>query len=81
MLSISAALLAVIIGCSHPLEVDVPAGYTGKVTVFCNRLAEVNQPIKVGADGAAPNAVCPRSRATLTIVRAGQPIQPAGEPH
>ena len=81
VLPASAVLLAVIIGCSHPLEIDLPAGYTGKVSIFCERFAESEQPIKVAADGTAPNAVCPRSRETLTVIRGGQAIQTAGEPH
>ncbi len=74
-------LLAVIIGCSHPLEIDLPPGFTGKVSIFCERLAEGGQPIRVGTDGTASKATCPRSREALTIVRGGQAIQPSGEPH
>ncbi len=79
-LALTASLLAVIIGCSHPLEIDVPAGYTGKVTVLCERLAEDGRTIQVGADGMANRAVCPRSRRTLTVVRDGQALKPSGEP-
>ncbi len=81
ILPATAVLLAAIIGCSHPLEVDLPPGYTGKVTVFCDRLADTSEPIRVGVDGMSPKAVCPRSREALTVVRGGQAIQPAGEPH
>ena len=79
-LPLAAGLLAVIIGCSHPLEVDVPAGYTGKVTVLCDRFAEDGRPIQVGADGNAMKAVCPRSRQTLVVVRGGQAIKPTSDP-
>lgn len=80
LMASTAALLAAVIGCSHPLQVEVPPGYTGKVTVFCSRLAEDNGPIRVGADGFAQKAVCPRSRQALTVLRGGQAIRPVGEP-
>ncbi|GAA3751034.1 hypothetical protein GCM10022270_06710 [Terriglobus aquaticus] len=74
-------MLAAVIGCSHPLEVDLPPGYTGKVSVFCDRLADTSEPIQVGADGTAPKAVCPRSRQALSVVRGGQAIQPSTVPN
>lgn len=75
-----AVLLAASIGCSHPLQIELPPGYTGKVSIFCDRLAGTGETIRVGADGTAPNAVCPRSRQPLSIVRNGQPVQPNSAP-
>lgn len=79
-LAAAAALLAAIIGCSHPLEVDLPSGYTGKVSIFCDRVGDIDRPVAVAADGTAPHAVCPRSRQPITVLRGGQVIQPASEP-
>jgi hypothetical protein len=80
-LPVSAVLLAAVIGCSHPLEIDLPPGYTGKVSIFCERLADGSEPIRVGTDGTAPKATCPRSRQALSIVRGGQAIQPSSVPN
>lgn len=81
LFAFTVALLAVVIGCSHAVQIDVPTGYTGKVTVLCDRFADVARPIAVGADGVARQATCPRSRQSITVVRDGKAIPTVGDPH
>lgn len=81
VIAFSTFLLNATTGCSHPLEVDLPTGYTGKVTVYCDRLVANVPPIKVDLDGNAPKAACPRSPRQLTAVRNGVVVEPLGKPH
>lgn len=73
-------LFAVVVGCSHPLEVDLPADFHGHVTVLCDRFTRDAQPIHAGSDGMARGATCPRSQTDLVVVRGGQPVKPAQLP-
>lgn len=74
-------LLLAVAGCSHALEVDVPAGFHGHVTVLCEALDRSGKPIHVGADGTAPKAVCPPAQTSLTLMRGGEPVKLNGRPH
>ena len=80
LLPASAVLLTAGIGCSHPIQVDLPPGYTGKVSIFCESFSDSGEIIRVGQDGVAPKAACSRSREAISIVRGGQPVQPVSEP-
>ena len=71
----AACLFAAAIGCSHPQEIDLTPGYTGKVTVLCDRFSDDSRPIQVDADGIARKATCPRSREPITVVRDGKAMQ------
>ncbi len=74
--------LIVAVGCSHPLVVEVPVGYTGHVAILCERFGgEEVPPIQVAADGSAHGALCPHSRRAISVVSGGKPIQPLGKPH
>lgn len=76
------AVLVVVLGCSHSLEIDLPAGFAGRVSIFCERIGSAElAPIKIGADGSAPHAACPRSRQAITVLRNGQLVHLVDEPH
>lgn len=80
LLPCAVVLLTAIGGCSHPLEVDVPAAYHGHVTIPCEQLDRMNKPIHVDMNGIAEKAVCPRSQTSLVVVRGGSPVQPGSPP-
>lgn len=74
-------LLTAVSGCSHPLEIDVPNGYRGRVIVLCEEFEGAPKPIQVGKDGMARHAGCPRSQTNLVVVRNGTPVRPGSQPH
>ncbi len=68
-------------GCSHPLEVDVPANVHGRVIVMCESFSAAASPIRVNAEGLAEHAACPTSQSSLVVVRDGQPVKPVSSPN
>ena len=77
---VGSASLLMVGGCSRSLEIDLPAGYHGHVAIFCEQLTRSSRPIHVDGDGEAKNAMCPRAKTSLAVLRDGIAVQPLSLP-